>query len=179
LRNDLQRYDRAVAIGDISWTDYEVTVPVTVHALNTDGFVGINGAPGVGVMLKWPGHSDWTGDQQPNWGYYPGGGGGWVEFAPDGTGALRLDDFAPGGVFRGDPLSRVIAIGTRYMWKVRVESQAGGSALYRMKLWVDGSPEPADWEIVGTDTNDVPSGSVLLLAHFTDVSFGNVVVNPL
>jgi hypothetical protein len=48
-----------------------------------------------------------------------------------------------------------------------------------MKVWVDGSPEPADWEIVGTDPVDVPSGSVLLLAHFTDVSFGNVVVNPL
>jgi hypothetical protein len=48
-----------------------------------------------------------------------------------------------------------------------------------MKVWVDGSPEPADWEIVGTDTNDVSGGSVLLLAHFTDVSFGNVVVTPL
>jgi hypothetical protein len=102
-----------------------------------------------------------------------------VEFAPDGTGELRLDDFEPGGVFRRDPLHRAIAIGTRYIWTVRVESQPDGSALYRMKVWVDGSPEPADWEIVATDTNDVSGGSVLLLAHFTDVSFGNVVVRPL
>jgi hypothetical protein len=177
LRNDLQRYDRLVAIGDISWTDYEVTVPVTVHSINTDGFGGVNGAPGVGVMLKWPGHSDWNGDQ-PTWGYYPGGGGGWVSFETDGLGSVRLDDFGPGGVFRNDPLNRDIAIGTTYIWKVRVETHGDGSATYRMKLWQEGSPEPSGWELVDSESSDVPGGSVALFAHFADVSFGDVVITP-
>jgi hypothetical protein len=179
LKNDLQRYDRLVAIGDIAWTDYEVTVPVTVHGFSAEGFDPPNGTPGVGVMLKWPGHSDWTGDQQPNWGYYPAGGGGWFYFAADGTAKVRLDDFSPGGVFRKDPLLRVFGVGTRYIWKVRVQSQQDGSAIYRMKIWADGSPEPTDWELVDIDYEDVPGGCLVLIAHFTDVSFGNVVVSPL
>jgi hypothetical protein len=178
LRNDLYGYDRIVAIGDISWTDYEVTVPVTVHSMNAVGFNPPNGAPGVGVMLKWPGHSDWNGEQ-PTWGYYPGGGGGWLRFDAGGTGTMHIDDFSPGGVFGIDPFLRAFAIGTRYVWKVRVQTQQDGSALYRMKVWADGSPEPADWELAGTDTIDVPGGCLVLIAHFTDVSFGNVVVRPL
>jgi hypothetical protein len=178
LRNDLDRYDRLVAIGDLSWTDYEVTVPVTVHSIDPAGFEGVNGAPGVGVILRWTGHFDWNGFQ-PTYGYYPTGGGGWVEFAANGDGALRLDDFTPGGLYRFDPLQRVIAIGTRYIWKIRVESQQGSSTLYQMKVWVDGSPEPATWEVVSTDSSDVAGGSLLLIAHFADVSFGNVVLNPL
>ena len=46
-------------------------------------------------------------------------------------------------------------------------------------LRVEGLPEPADWELVDTEPADVPSGCVLLIAHFTDVSFGNVVIEPL
>ena len=178
LRNDLQRYDRAVAIGDVSWTDYEVTVPVTVHSINPDGFGGINGAPGVGVMLKWPGHSDWTGEQQPNWGYYPIGGGGWVEFAANGDGQLRLDDFTPGGVFKRDT-QRVIGIGTTYIWKIRVESRQDNSTLYQLKVWPAGTSEPVGWDLAEAEQNDVPGGSMLLLAHFADVSFGNITISPL
>ena len=40
LRNDLQNYDRLVAIGDLAWTDYEVTVPVTVREIDPAGFRG-------------------------------------------------------------------------------------------------------------------------------------------
>jgi hypothetical protein len=31
-------YDRLIAIGDIGWRDYEVTVPITVHALEPSGY---------------------------------------------------------------------------------------------------------------------------------------------
>ncbi len=116
---------------------------------------------------------------QPTYGWYPAGGGGWVRFDRDGSGVLKLDDFAPGGVSAEDPLQRVIAIGTTYIWKLRVESEPDGSALYRLKAWVEGSPEPADWELVDTEAADVPGGCVLLIAHFTDVSFGNLLVEPL
>ena len=178
LSNDLQRYDRIVAIGDLSWTDYEVTVPVTVRQISPEGFEGTNGAPGAGVMLKWPGHTDWTGDQQPNWGYYPGGGGGWVAFAADGSGVLRLDDFGPGGVYKRD-LQSVITLNTTYIWRVRVTSQPDGSTLYQIKTWPEGTAEPTSWQLTDSEDNDVPGGSVALIAHFTDVTFGNVEIDPL
>ena len=57
-------------------------------------------------MLKWPGHSDWNGEQ-PYWGYYPGGGGGWVAFNAAGVGKLILQDFSPGGVYGVDPCLEV------------------------------------------------------------------------
>jgi hypothetical protein len=101
-----------------------------------------------------------------------------VEFAADGTGELRLDDFGPGGVFKRDTQS-VIAIGTTYIWKVRAQSQPDGSTLYQIKTWPAGTSEPVDWQLAEAEAGDVPGGSVLLLAHFTDVSFGNVVVTPL
>ena len=176
LRNDRQRYDRTVAIGDITWTDYEVTVPVTIHGFSAAASGGVNGYPAVGVMLKWPGHSDWTGDQ-PTWGYYPAGGGGWYEFAPDGSGRLLLTDFQSD--YATDPLNRVLVLGVTYIWKLRVESQSDGSALYRMKIWEEGSVEPSGWELTDIHRNDVPGGSMLLIAHHTDVSFGNVSIDPL
>jgi len=178
LTNDLERYDRIVAIGDVTWTDYEVTVPVTVKRIDTAGFGGVNTAPAAGVLLRWPGHTNWTGDQQPSWGYYPLGGGAWVAFASDGTGELRLEDFTPGGVSERDPESAIL-LDTTYIWKVRVTSQADGSSLYQVKTWVDGAPEPADWQIADSEADDVPGGSVVLIAHFADVRFGNVVIAPL
>ncbi len=46
-------YDRVIAIGDMNWTDYEVTVPITIHA-----FTGDTSDPGgVGVITRWQGHS--------------------------------------------------------------------------------------------------------------------------
>ena len=178
LRNDLQNYDRLVAIGDLAWTDYEVTVPVTVREIDPEGFGVINDAPGVGVFLRWIGHSDWDGSQ-PRWGYYPMGGGAWIRFAADGSGTVRLTDFTPGGLFQLDPLNRVFSLGTRYIFKVRVETQPDGSALYSTKVWADGSPEPAAWELASVDTADTGGGALLFIAHFADVSFGNVVIEPL
>ena len=178
LTSDLQRYDRIVAIGDLSWTDYEVTVPFTVRQIDPEGFVSTNGAPGIGAMLKWPGHTDWTGDQQPNWGYYPAGGAAWVEFSPDGTGQVLITDFQPGGLFRYD-LQSVILLDTTYIWKVRVTSQSDGSALYQIKTWPAGDPEPVSWQVTQADGNDVGGGSLALIAHFADVRFGNVTIEPL
>jgi hypothetical protein len=130
-------------------------------------------------MLKWPGHSDLLTGDQPNYGWYPGGGGGWIEFETDGTSNLRMTDFTAGGVRDTDPLNRNFALGTTYVWKLRVESQGDGTATYRMKIWEAGTPEPSLWELNDTEPSDVPGGSLLLLAHFTDVSFGDITIDPL
>jgi hypothetical protein len=176
LRPTQMGYDRLVAIGDLAWTDYEVTVPVTIHGFDTKGFIGLNSKPAVGVMLKWPGHSDWTG-AQPTYGYYPVGGGAWYEFEQNGTGKLRLTDFQD--LSAADPLGRVLATNVTYLWKVRVETQTNGSVRYRAKVWESTASEPAIWQFTAaTKTPDVAGGSLLLVAHYTDVSFGNITIAP-
>jgi hypothetical protein len=175
LRPAKTGYDRAVAIGDVLWTDYEVLIPITIHGMNTKGFEGINGKPAVGVMLKWPGHSDWTGDQ-PAWGYYPGGGGAWYEFNTDGRAKLYLTDFQ--SISGSDPLNRWFLFDTAYIVKIRVETQNDGSSKYSLKTWETSQSEPVAWELVAIDTNDVSGGSLLFVAHYVDVSFGRVEITP-
>ncbi|UHD17107.1 PKD domain-containing protein [Thiocapsa bogorovii] len=176
LRPIQRGYDRLVAIGDLAWTDYEVTVPVTLHGFDAKGFERPNFKPALGVMLKWPGHTNWT-ETQPAWGYYPAGGGAWYEFEQDGSGSLYMTDFENFDVV--DPLGRTLSTDVTYIWKVRVESLIGGSTRYSAKIWPATDPEPTSWEIVATDTNDVEGGSLLLVAHYVDASFGNVAIGPI
>ena len=133
-------------------------------------------APGFGFLMRWDGHADWSGQQQPDWGWYPTGGGPFYRFALDGSGALDLTDF--------DQMSRRtssvdIQLGVTYIVKAQVESVSPTYSTYRVKIWEAGQSEPAGWTIVEDDPTDVPSGSLLLIAHFADVAFGNVVIRPL
>jgi hypothetical protein len=50
IRTQAPGYDRLIAIGDRTWTNYEVLVPVTIH--------NMPGGAGVGVLLRWKGHTD-------------------------------------------------------------------------------------------------------------------------
>jgi len=54
-------YDRVVAIGDILWEDYEVTIPITTHSIDPAGFLWPSVSPGMGVIFRWTGHTDWLG----------------------------------------------------------------------------------------------------------------------
>ena len=46
-----------------------------------------------------------------------------------------------------------------------------------MKAWKAGEEEPAVWDLVGIDgERDSQSGSLLLVVHHSDVTFGNVEV---
>jgi hypothetical protein len=169
-------YDRIVVVGDVSWTDYEVLVPITIHDFDTKGFLIPNSNPAVGLILKWPGHSNWSGDQQPSWGYYPIGGGGWYELNADGTGQLSLTDF----VFSSaDPLNRSLLLEVTYLWKVRVETLIGGNSMYSLKVWESTLDEPEEWELVVIDNRDVAGGSLAIVAHYVDATFGSITINPL
>lgn len=64
--------------------------------------------------------------------------------------------------------------------KYGVENLADGSSLYRAKLWRSTDPEPTDWDFKRSELqDDVATGSALLLAHPSDVTFGDILVNPL
>jgi len=46
-------------------------------------------------------------------------------------------------------------------------------------VWADGTAEPADWDVQYTDTTSgLTDGSVVFVAHFADVTFGDISVVP-
>ncbi len=163
VRPAVMGYDRLIAIGEMAWKDFEVEVPITIHALQepNDG--------GVGIILRWQGHFQ-EANEQPRTGWWNIGAYGYYR---DGDHlALRLD--------KSDPLqdpSVQLAFGTPYIFKMRVTGTLGE---YKLKVWEQGQPEPAAWNMTAQDdSRDLASGSVLLVAHKVDASFGDVTIRPL
>jgi len=170
-------YDRLIAIGDVTWDDYEVTVPVTVHGLDPACSVQwcAGGGPLVGVLMRWPGHSYWG--SVPNHGWYPMGAfaafnwrsspvGLWMYRGSDGTVAVKDS-------------SATLELGVPHTFKLRAET-VSGLHRYSAKLWPQSEPEPIDWDVsIDEPLSATSEGSMLLAAHHADVTFGDVTVTPL
>jgi hypothetical protein len=174
VRTTTPGYDRLVAIGDVVWDDYEVEVPFTVHSI----FGG--NPPGVGILMRWNGHTDDPiPNLQPKTGFYPLGAIGWYRWRTDALGP-RLQIYGNGGRIVDDGQPWTLKLGTRYMLKMRVETKAGLGGYYRLKVWEASQPEPANWDASGQEgLEDPQKGSFCLLAHRADVTFGDVTVTPL
>ncbi len=177
-------YDRTVAIGDVSWQDYEVTVPVTIHAVDETAFdVPTSGSPGVGVYLRWQGHTDVPVKcPQPHCGWNPNGASNWYQWQRDGPDLLHLyagPTSLPAPKSANTDETR-FEPGHTYWFKARVETTPAGS-LYGLKVWEDGvEAEPADWDLQRlTTTANLARGSLLLIAHHVDATFGNLAVLPI
>ncbi|MFV0316432.1 MAG: InlB B-repeat-containing protein [Microthrixaceae bacterium] len=172
-------YDRLLAVGDVTWSDYEVTVPITINSYVSP--TGPNsGAPAVGMLMRWNGHNNTLGAPQPFEGY-----------VPDGVNPTPLGAYP---VLRGNQLQLrnhlalvaerqyfPFSIGVTYMMKNRAETQLDGSTLYSTKVWQQGQPEPATFNLsflAGNDDHQPATGSLVLLAHEADVTFGNVTILP-
>jgi len=162
-------YDRTIAIGDETWiTDYEVTVPITIHTQFR----------GAGVAIGWQGHEDsGSGSPRTEW---PLQAIAWIRGPHGHPTNNRLDIMTYGGLTGWEVIQAstpiVTAANVTYMLKTRSESLAGGMSRVYVKFWPQSSAEPAQWTL----NADVPTrnGSVLLVAYNGDVTFGNVVITP-
>ena len=158
-------YDRLLAIGDLDWQNYEITVPVTIHGSEPSG--PVSGAPGVGIILRWTGHTNSpVVCAQPHCGWLPSGPIGWWR-----SGRFTLDD-------RWDP-SVALQVGITYVWKMRVQTTVVDQTYheYSLKVWQAGENEPLSWNLSETyQGGAVTNGSALLIAHHMDVTFGDVTV---
>lgn len=170
-------YDRVIAIGDMTWKDYEVTVPITVHAIDTSSYGNpISVGSGFGVNLRWLGHTDSpVVCSQPHCGWDPMGGSNWYSFTHK---RLQLSAKPPLRKVKSTTLQ--IEMGKSYWFKARVETITEGS-LYRFKVWEEGAePEPPNWTLRKITTSLNPTqGSFLLVAHHVDATFGNVTIMSL
>jgi hypothetical protein len=68
---------------------------------------------------------------------------------------------------------------TPYIFKLSVESTTD-PAYYQFKVWKAADPEPVQWNLYGVGAVGGPAaGSLLLVAHWVDATFGQVTVTPL
>jgi regulation of enolase protein 1 (concanavalin A-like superfamily) len=158
-------YDRLIAIGDTSWDNYEVTVPVTINDLpsftNRDGY-------GVGFIAGWTGHK---GTDQPK-SNFRGSFDVISWYAGD-----RLKISTITSSVEGDP-NKTLQEGITYNFKLRNERIGNDSNLYSFKVWEVGQTEPAIWDVQRLKTK-AKSGSLGILAHEYDISFGDVSIVPI
>jgi len=160
-------YDRLVAIGDVDWDDYEILVPITFNG-------NVNGG-GAGVLLRWNGHTnDPTAGTQPLTGYYPLGAIGWMW-----NGELEFFTNRDGTPSNSNV---TVSSGDQIMMRVRVTTLPSGAGFYQIKVWDIGETEPVDWQLEYTadqQDNDPISGSLMLIVHQIDVTFGDVEITPI
>jgi len=171
-------YDRLVAIGDVAWTDYEVTVPVTVYGLAADGYDAPSNGPGIGLGMRWSGHTVWDDTTQPSIGWYSLGAIGWYRWHYSDGERLMISGTADAN--RSSTRSFQLQLGVTYMFKMRVVTIPGQGGRYWLKVWEMGQPEPTLWDLTLQESLADPQfGSILLIAHEVDARFGNVTIVPL
>jgi hypothetical protein len=171
-------YDRLLALGDINWTDYEISVPITMNEidpLGTGSQFPSNG-PVLGFGIRWLGHQ---GSLQPKRDWWPTGAFVWYKIHPNGFQQFELIGNRNKYVDRA-PGSYRFMEGQTFIYKARVETGADGRSTYRFKAWDSTTTEPVDWLLeITTDAGDPARGSILLIAHEIDASFGTVTLEPL
>ncbi len=177
VRSIRPHYDRLVAIGDVTWRDYEVTVPITVHSIHPVNPVNM---PCVGILLRWDGHEN-SGMEQPGTIWYPIGAIGIFRWYNDSLGPrFQIYENKGGKSVANDTSGRKLNLGMTYIFKMSVQTIEGQSAgLYKFKVWQKGNSEPDTWDLIQQATSGLTMGSVLLLAHYVDATFGNVFVSPI
>ena len=173
-------YDRMLAFGDATWRNYEVRTRFRLHGYNPP----MPGPPTydvthVAIATRWPGHAE--DGLQPNRQWYPLGATAEFRFT-DGLHKARWRIF-DGETFYMEAQQashRSLSIETWYRIVHRVEDLPGERVLYSVKCWPDGQPEPARWDLQAIEPGrKFAGGSACLIAHHTDVTFGNVEVSPL
>jgi hypothetical protein len=168
-------YDRLVGIGDrTGWVDYEISVPITMHAIRPTGMRFPSCGHWAGLVLRWQGHYDWSTDQ-PLRGWFPLGaicGYIWKTNLNRRVLAMIGNNDQ---VIAMDMSGRQLDLRKPYWYKVRVQSQPGGPSRYAMKVWDVQEEEPFAWDMEGTGIQgELPCGSILLGAHQCEASFGDL-----
>ena len=184
-------YDRAIAIGDTTWLDYEVTVKVTPYAIDStaEAFSPTSGGPGLGFIMRWSGH---TGQPafappitQPLSGYLPLGAIGWYHwktgFGDPGPNQWEiLGNGTTDLTLAAENATRPLVMGVTYNFKMQVRTTPGVGGLYKFKVWEDGQVEPTEWLMSAQEALSGPQqGAILLLAQHVSATFGKVEVIPL
>jgi hypothetical protein len=169
-------------MGDMSWTDYEVVTSVIFHRFLAE-VVEPKGPPysnhgHASLLLRWRGHHD--DGKQPRRKWHPTGGLAMWRADAGVEGNEWIWHGGESGFIARESKKRPLEIGSRYMLRARVETLPGPQTRYSIKGWDARESEPKEWDLVGIDgERDMQSGSLLLVAHHSDVTFGDVEISAL
>lgn len=171
-------YDRVLAFGDTTWVDFEVQTSIVFHSFTPPDQTRQPPTYGVShaaIALRWPGH-DYD-NNQPHTKWHPLGAT--CEFTlSESLEECRWRMLKP-AITIDKTSKRIIKLDKSYHMKARVQSVGDTAAMYSSKLWPAGEKEPEEWDLKGIDYNETEFyGSVLLIAHNTEVTFGDIKVRP-
>lgn len=172
-------YDRVLALGDMSWRDYEIEAVAIFHGLR-EPVPGRDQGAGVvhaALALRWPGHTD--DGIQPRVRWHPLGVT--CEFRRiDGAMRFGWRMLDPGETLPVAAKAQTIAWDIPYRMKARVTTVGPSASRYCCKCWRADSPEPAEWDLeLVKQPETVAAGGALLIAHYTDVTFVTVEARPI
>ena len=178
LRTIQTGYDRVIALGDETWTDYEVTAEITFNSFDCYDFGG-------GVLVGWTGHTYAPAALQPD---QPRSGHpffGVGEYSTNGGSPSNaaLDIYAnspnhPESVLVRDTSGLKLSLGVKYDFKIAVQRNPNNTTShYSLKVWPANTAEPVNWYLQAD--GDASTGSILLITYRADASFGKITVVPL
>ncbi len=173
-------YDRVLALGDLSWTDYEATTTIKFHSFPVSPVPGPPYAqmPLFALLMRWQGHH--IDDDQPHTEWRPLGSIAMLRKTYSNPDNVCWYSQGDRGIKSKETEGRKIELNKLYEVKMRVETLPGPRSRYSVKIWSKGQPEPSDWDLVSEEgADDYQSGSLLIVVHHADVTIGNVLVKPL
>ena len=160
-------YDRVLALGDTTWTDYEITTRLKVTGIDSSrvAYSSPSNGPSLAYLMRWTGHTnDPVPGKQPLEGYLPLGA--FAALSWTSTSNQKWEMFGNDLVLMDTKQSSVLAFDTLYYFKMQVTTIPGQGGYYRFKAWKASQAEPAPWLLSGQGTLADPQyGSVLLVAH--------------
>ena len=179
IRVKHEYYDRILSLGDTSWRNYEVETSVTFHGFTPPA----KGPPTynvshVAIASRWPGHD--IDSLQPNRKWFPLGATSEFRIT-DNYDSCRWRIFDGENFYNEQPVSdyRSIKPEVVYKMKHRVEDLPGLRTLYSVKIWERNENEPQEWDFQATEISTRREyGSACLIAHHTNVTFGDISVVP-
>ncbi|MFZ3382517.1 MAG: SdrD B-like domain-containing protein, partial [Candidatus Methanoperedens sp.] len=173
IRPGIIGYDRMIAIGDMTWNDYEITVPITINT-PLDSLYS-HGGPNFGIIMRWQGHYDWL-NKQPRIAWSPIGALGYYIWVQSVNG-YRLQIIGNNmEVIANDISGTQLNVNVPYLFKMRAQTN-GTITRYSLKVWQQDMDESTAVTISGNGpSGELKNGSFTLNAHNSDVSFGNVTI---
>lgn len=176
-------YDRLFAVGDMTWKNYEVLMPVTLHSYDEKAFRSqVSNQAGIGFILRWQGHCDKPKLSipcyQPKCGWLNMGSLMFYFFRLNRADYISIYMEGDRGYTVNSRAPVLIEPEKSYWFRARVKTDGNGHNYY-LKVWEAGYAEPEEWSLTRLGEKDgLKTGSFLMILHHVDATIGNISITP-